>query len=184
MVGVTGSGQIESVELADGRRLDTDLLLVGVGAVPNVEFMDGSGIACDGGVLTDEFGRTSVQRVVAAGDVAHYRSPDGTRIRYEHWTNARDMPPVAVAALLSRLDGRPDPAPYDPVPYYWSDQYGRHIQIAGVVRPGDETRLVEGRLEDGTFVLQHMRNGISTAVVAWDSPRTFNRLRKQLRRPA
>jgi NADPH-dependent 2,4-dienoyl-CoA reductase/sulfur reductase-like enzyme len=185
VVGVAGTGRVESVELADGRRIDTDLLLIGVGAVPNVEFLGGSGIACDGGVLTDEFGRTSVRGIVAAGDVAHYRSPAGHRIRYEHWTNARDMPPVAVAALLAQLNGRPDPAtPYDPVPYYWSDQYGHHIQVAGIVRPDDETRLVEGRLEDASFVLEHTRGGISTAVVAWDSPRTFNRLRRQLRRPA
>jgi len=182
---VGGAGRVEWAGLPDGTRLPTDVLLVSVGAVPNIEFLAGSPVACDRGVLTDEFGQTNVDRFVAVGDIARYRSAAGEPVRYEHWTNARDMPPTAIAALLAQLNGGAAlPAAYDPVPYFWSDQYGHHIQLAGQVRPGDDIELLEGNLAERRFVLQHRRDGRPVAVVGWDSPRMFNRLRKSLRRSA
>jgi NADPH-dependent 2,4-dienoyl-CoA reductase/sulfur reductase-like enzyme len=178
---VIGSDRIEAVRLADGTRLETDVLLVSVGAVPEAGFLAGSAVAQDRGVLTDEAGRTNVPGIVAAGDVARYRNREGGQIRYEHWTNARDMPPVAVTALLGYLRGEPVSVVHEPVPYFWSDQYGHHIQVAGRVSPGDATTLVEGGLAERRFVVLHERAGTPVAVVAWDSPRTFNRLRRQLR---
>jgi 3-phenylpropionate/trans-cinnamate dioxygenase ferredoxin reductase subunit len=166
----------EHVDLADGTRIPTDVLLVSVGAVPNDDFA----VAHQDGVLTDEFGRTSVPGIVAVGDVARYRGPDGQPIRYEHWTNARDMPPIAIGALLADLTGSPPPAPYDPVPYFWSDQYGHHIQVAGAV-DGDHAELTG---DDESFVIEVRRSGTTVGVIGWDSPRMFNRLRKGLRRSA
>jgi NADPH-dependent 2,4-dienoyl-CoA reductase/sulfur reductase-like enzyme len=166
----------DHVDLADGTRLPTDVLLVSVGAVPNDDFA----VAHRDGVLTDEYGRTSVPGIVAAGDVARYRGHDGQPIRYEHWTNARDMPATAVGALLADLTGSPQPTPYDPVPYFWSDQYGRHIQVAGAVE-GDHAELTG---DDDSFVIEIQRSGVTIGAIGWDSPRIFNRLRKSLRRSA
>ncbi len=183
---VIGSDRIEAVQLSDGTRLETDVLLVSVGAVPEVGLLAGSQVAQDQGVLTDEAGRTNVPGIVAAGDVARYRNRAGDNanswVRYEHWTNARDMPPVAVTALLGYLRGEPVSAVHEPVPYFWSDQYGHHIQVAGRVSPDDAITLVEGGLDERRFVVRHERAGSPVAVVAWDSPRTFNRQRRALRR--
>jgi NADPH-dependent 2,4-dienoyl-CoA reductase/sulfur reductase-like enzyme len=170
------SATADHTDLTDGTRIPTDVLLASVGAVPNDDFA----VARQDGVLTDEFGRTSVAGIVAVGDVARYRGLDGQPIRYEHWTNARDMPPTAIAALLADLTGSPLPAPYDPVPYFWSDQYGHHIQVAGAV-DGDHAELTGGA---ESFVIEIQRAGATVGAIGWDSPRMFNRLRKGLRRSA
>lgn len=182
VAGLVGEEGVRAVELSDGRLLPADVVVVGVGAVPNTEWLTGSGVACDNGVLTDERCRTTVLGVVAAGDVAAYRCRGG-RLRIEHWTNARDMPVIAAGSLLATLRGQDATAQpvHAPLPYAWSDQYGVHLQIAG--RPGvdDVLELVSGSFGD-SFTAVYRRDGEISGVLAVDSPREFGRLRRDLRR--
>jgi 3-phenylpropionate/trans-cinnamate dioxygenase ferredoxin reductase subunit len=128
---VTGVGQDEaqaSAFLADGARLDFDHLLVAIGAVPNCEWLEGSGLEVDGGVVTDEalFVRDGV---VAAGDVVRVRTEDGSLVRrIEHWTNAAAQGEIAAANLLA---GRGSAVPFRALPYVWSDQHGVRVEILG-----------------------------------------------------
>ncbi|MGW3127386.1 NAD(P)/FAD-dependent oxidoreductase [Streptomyces sp. NPDC001076] len=181
VTGLLGEHGVRAVALSDGRFLPADVVVVGVGAVPNTEWLAGSGVDCDNGVLTDEWCRTTVPGVVAAGDVAAYRCRAG-RLRIEHWTNARDMPVIAARSLLAELRGEdPTTQPvHDPLPYVWSDQYGVHVQIAG--RPGADDRLeiVSGSFDD-SFTAVYRRDGEIAGVLAVDSPREFGRLRRALR---
>ncbi|MGY1793003.1 NAD(P)/FAD-dependent oxidoreductase [Geodermatophilus sp. SYSU D00525] len=177
VAGLVGSGRVEAVELTDGRRLPADVVVVGIGAVPNTEWLAGSGVALGDGVLTDPRGATDVPGVVAAGDCAATWSPSAERhVRTEHWTHALEQPAAAVATLL----GTGAPAP-TPVPYFWSDQYGVRIQFAGSRREGDVPRVLEGSCADRCFLVVYEREGQPVAVLGMDQPRLFTRWRRQLR---
>ncbi|WP_330280481.1 MULTISPECIES: FAD-dependent oxidoreductase [unclassified Streptomyces] len=182
VTGLVGRDRVQAVSLSDGRSLPADVVVVGIGAVPNTEWLAGSGVALDNGVLTDEWCRTTVPGVVAAGDVAAYRCRGGRRLRIEHWTNARDMPATAARSLLATLRGE-DPVEqpaHDPLPYVWSDQYDSHLQIAGRPDADDALELVSGSFDSG-FVAVYRRDGAVTGVLAVDSPKEFGRLRRELR---
>lgn len=181
VTGLVGRDRVREVLLADGRSLPADVVVVGVGAVPNTDWLAGSGVACDNGVLTDEWCRTNVPMVVAAGDVASYRCRGG-RMRIEHWTNARDMPVSAAKSLLASLRGQNPEAlsAHDPLPYVWSDQYGARLQMAGRPSSGDVLELVSGSF-DGRFAAAYRRDDRMSAALAVDSPREFGQLRRDLR---
>jgi 3-phenylpropionate/trans-cinnamate dioxygenase ferredoxin reductase component len=173
---LVGTGRVEAVELADGRRLPADVVLVGIGAQPDVEWLEGSGLELAGGVVTDQFGATAIPEVVAAGDCAVAWSPaTGTYRRVEHWTHALEVPAAAVATLL----GAAPPPP--PLPYFWSDQYGARIQFAGHRHADDEVRIVEGDPADRSFLAVYERAGEPVAVLGMNQPRLFTRWRRQLR---
>jgi NADPH-dependent 2,4-dienoyl-CoA reductase/sulfur reductase-like enzyme len=172
-----GSDRVEAVELTDGTRLPADVVLVGIGAAPNIEWLADSGVALGNGVLTDERGATSIPGVVAVGDCAAAWSVAAQRhVRIEHWTHALEQPATAVATLL----GTGEPAP-TPVPYFWSDQYGARIQFAGSRREGDVTRVLEGDCADRSFLAVYERDGETVAVLGMNQPRLFTRWRRQLR---
>ena len=176
---LVGTGRVEAVELADGRRLPADVVLVGIGAQPNVEWLQGSGLELAGGVVTDQYGATAIPEVVAAGDCAIAWSPTaGSHRRVEHWTHALEFPATAVATLLGAA------APPPPLPYFWSDQYGARIQFAGSRQPGDEVRIVEGDPADRSFLAVYERAGQAVAVLGMNQPRLFTRWRRQLRAAA
>lgn len=128
--------------LADGEHLDADTVVVGVGVRPAVGWLEGSGVKLDRGVVTDEYLAVSwpgsATPVVAVGDCAAWWSTRfGARLRVEHWDNAQHAPAVAAATLLGA------PELYDPVPYVWSDQFGRMLQYAGH-RPAQATMVWRG----------------------------------------
>ncbi|MFD8298161.1 NAD(P)/FAD-dependent oxidoreductase [Streptomyces bauhiniae] len=181
-IGVTGlrpTGSVTAVELADGHTLTADLVIAGIGAVPNTAWLAGSTLALGDGVLCDEGCVTASPQVVAVGDVARVGG-----VRAEHWTSATEQPRVAVANLLA---GRTLVTPR-PVPYFWSDQYGSRIQFAGRYQPGDTVRVTEGELSDegpgdGGFLARYERDGATVAVLAVDRPRPFTRARRALGRP-
>lgn len=177
LVTAAGGNRVTGVELFDGRELPADVVVVGIGAQPNVEWLEGSGLALAGGVVTDARGATALPGVVAVGDCAAAWSPAaGRHVRIEHWTHALEQPAVAVSALL----GAPLPAD-PPPPYFWSDQYGARIQFAGARRDGDEVRVVEGSLAERSFLAVYERAGVPVAVLGLDQPRLFTRWRRQLR---
>ncbi|WP_433831665.1 NAD(P)/FAD-dependent oxidoreductase [Actinoplanes sp. CA-015351] len=172
-----GSDRIEAVELADGTRLPADVVVAGIGAIPNVEWLAGSGLTIDGGVVTDAAGATGLPAVVATGDCAIAFSPfAGRAVRSEHWTHALDHPATAVATLLGAA--APDTGK---APYFWSDQYGVRLQFAGHREPGDTVRIVEGDPEQRSFLAVYERGGHPVAVLGMNQPRLFTRWRRQLR---
>ncbi len=133
-----GDRHVEAARLADGTELPVDFVIVGIGIAPNAALAQSAGIACEDGILVDDHGRTSAPGVWAAGDCARlpYR---GQRLRLESVQNAIDQA-EAVARNILGAD-----TPYIPQPWFWSDQYDVHLQIAGlnlgwdniVVRPGE-----------------------------------------------
>ncbi|MFD9031386.1 NAD(P)/FAD-dependent oxidoreductase [Streptomyces sp. NPDC059567] len=171
VAGLHGQGSVTAVELADGRRLPADLVVVGIGAVPNTGWLAGSPLALSDGVLCDDGCVTALLQVVAVGDVARVGG-----VRAEHWTSATEQPAVAVRNLLA---GR-TVAGVRPLPYFWSDQYGARIQFAGRHREGDVVRVVEGSTAEGGFLCRYEREGRTTAVLAVDRPRPFMRARREL----
>jgi 3-phenylpropionate/trans-cinnamate dioxygenase ferredoxin reductase subunit len=173
------AGRVRGIQLADGRQLAADAVLVAVGSMPNVEWLAGSGLQIDGGVYTDAAGATAIPGVVATGDCTRRFEPATARYeRQEHWTNALQHPQVAVATLL----GGPPPARQSTasLPYFWSDQYDRRLQFAGHRRPGDTVEVVEGSLADPSFVAVYRRQGAAVAVLAMNNPRVFGKWRREL----
>ncbi|WP_089306261.1 NAD(P)/FAD-dependent oxidoreductase [Geodermatophilus pulveris] len=177
VAGLVGTDSVEAVELTDGTRLAADVVVVGIGAVPNTEWLADSGVTLGGGVLTDARGATDVPGVVAVGDcAATWSESAGRHVRAEHWTNALEQPATAAATLLGARGPGPAPAPY-----FWSDQYGARIQFAGSRRDGDVVRVVEGSCADRSFLALYERDGLPVAILGMNQPRLFTRWRRQLR---
>ena len=165
-----GSGGVEAVELDDGRRLPCDLVVLGIGVVPNIELAQAAGIACDNGILTDAGGRTSAPNVLAAGDVANTVWPGG-RARLESIQAANDGARAAAAALL----GLEPPAA--PVPWFWSDQFELKFQMAGLAT-ADDTAVLRGDMAADKFTLYHLRDGAIAAAHSVNKPAEHLQARK------
>ncbi|HVX23589.1 MAG TPA: FAD-dependent oxidoreductase [Acidimicrobiales bacterium] len=203
--GVAGIGPDRTVTLSDGTSVPADVVVVGIGVVPNVEWLDGSGLAVDNGVVCDA-GLFAADRVVAAGDLARWdwaNHGDRQTVRIEHWEVAAQMGGAAARSLLA---GRDAAAEFDPVPYFWSDQYGLRIQVLGRPLPTDEVAVVHGALptaaadagsagaaggadgpagdgdpaDDGKFVALYGRNGRLAAALAVSRPRQLMAFRPLL----
>jgi 3-phenylpropionate/trans-cinnamate dioxygenase ferredoxin reductase component len=164
-----GDGRVERVVTKGGRRLDCDFAVVGVGVEPVVDLVAGSGIDIDDGIVVDEYCRTTLEGVYAAGDVAnHYHPVFGRRIRVEHWQNAMQQGAAAARSMLGT--GRP----YDAIHWFWSDQYDVNLQYAGSHRAW-ERLVVRGSLEERRFLAFYLNQGRIDAVVALDRGRDVRR---------
>jgi 3-phenylpropionate/trans-cinnamate dioxygenase ferredoxin reductase component len=127
-----GGTRVERVRTTDGRELDCDFVVVGVGVQPRTVLAAQAGLAVDNGILVDEHLQTGTPGVFVAGDAANAHHPFyGERIRVEHWANALHQGPVAARAML----GEPDV--YDRLPYFFSDQYDVGMEYAGFARTWD-----------------------------------------------
>jgi NADPH-dependent 2,4-dienoyl-CoA reductase/sulfur reductase-like enzyme len=176
--GLSGERAVDAVLLEDGRSVPADIVVVGVGARPCVEWLEGSGIALDNGVKCGADGRTSLAGVVAVGDCANWYDPRaGAHRRVEHWTGARERPDAAIATLLA--GGAVEPGVPRP-PYFWSDQYGVKIQFAGHAAGADSVTVEEGAADDRNVLAVYRRAGQPVAVLGMNQPRLFTRWRKQL----
>jgi NADPH-dependent 2,4-dienoyl-CoA reductase/sulfur reductase-like enzyme len=160
-----GQGGATSVELGDGTMIDADLVVAGIGVLPEVGWLEGSDLVLEGGVVCDA-GLFCAEGVVAVGDVARWPF-GGEMVRIEHWQMAADMGNAAAAALLA---GRSDAPAFVPVPYFWSDQYGEKFQVLGHPSPDDEVVVVDGTLEE-RFVALFRRGDALSAAVALTRPR-------------
>lgn len=176
---LVGDLRVTAVRLADGRELPADVVVVGIGAQPNVEWLADSGIPLHNGVLTDERGLTGVPGVAAVGDCANsHRSYTADSMRLEHWTNALQQPAAAVAALLGQEHSAPA---HHAVPYFWSDQYGHKIQFAGHRTADCTVQVEEGDLDSGDFLALYVDGtGSPVGVLGIDRPRAFGRWRRRL----
>ncbi|MEY9989130.1 NADPH-dependent 2,4-dienoyl-CoA reductase/sulfur reductase-like enzyme [Streptomyces sp. V4I8] len=176
--GLSGETRVDAVLLEDGRSIAADIVVVGVGARPCVEWLEGSGVVLDNGVKCGADGRTSLAGVVAVGDCANWYDPRaGLHRRVEHWTGARERPAAAVATLLA--GGAVEPAAPRP-PYFWSDQYGVKIQFAGHAAAADSVTIEAGAADTRDVLAVYRRAGDPVAVLGMNQPRPFMRWRKQL----
>jgi NADPH-dependent 2,4-dienoyl-CoA reductase/sulfur reductase-like enzyme len=154
VAGVEGAGRVQAVLLADGRRLPADVLVLGLGVLPSVGWLAGSGIRLGPGIVCDRYGRTSVPHVWAAGDAAAWPDPfSGEPRRIEHWTTAQQH-----GTSVGHNIARPDDVQTVPaVPYFWSDQYGSRMQSLGWLDSPDEIRCVHGDWDAAEFVAVYRR---------------------------
>lgn len=163
LVEVRGTDRVESAVLSDGTEVEVDVVVLGIGSIPVTEWLDGSGLVVDNGVVCDAVGRASAPNVWAVGDVAAWASADGTRRRIEHWTHAGEQAAVVAKALVAGVEGAPGQ-----VPYFWSDQYDIKIQGLGSVSPEDTVHLVR---DDGRkFLAYYEREGRLVGVVGGGLP--------------
>ncbi|MFE2642886.1 NAD(P)/FAD-dependent oxidoreductase [Streptomyces nigra] len=156
------------VVLADGTRVPAGAVVVGIGARPATAWLTGSDIAlgAHGEVLADDRLRTSVPDVYAVGDCASFPSGRyGERLLVHHWDNALQGPRTVAADILGETA-----APYDPVPYFWSEQFGRFVQYAGH-HPGADTLLWRGDPAGPSWSVCWLREGRLTALLAVGRPR-------------
>jgi NADPH-dependent 2,4-dienoyl-CoA reductase/sulfur reductase-like enzyme len=181
--GVTGlagdNGIVTGVTLDDGSTLPADCVLVAIGAVPETEWLAGSGLGLGDGVECDAYLRAA-PGVYAAGDVASWPSPRyRRRVRVEHRMNATEMGTTAARNLLSEADGAP-PAPFDPLPYFWSDQYTAKLQVHGELSADCTPTIEEGEVGSGRFVALFRREGAPSAVLGWSAASRMPAYRKLL----
>ena len=169
---ISGDGRVERVTLSDGSTIDADVVVVGIGVIPNTEWLDGSGLEVDDGVVCDA-SCMAADRVTAAGDVARWPNElFGETMRVEHWDNAAQQGAHAARRLLDAAVG-----PFTPVPWFWSDQYDRKIQLAGRVRGDDEVRVVTGSVDERRFAAIYGRAGRIVGVLGFNRPRHVMRYR-------
>ncbi len=167
-------GKVTKAVLADGTHLEADIVLVGIGILPNVELAQDAGITCDNGIVTDRDARTNDPRVFAAGDCAarplvHY-GRDG---RLESVHNAIEQGKLAAAAIMGK------PRPPEDCPWFWSDQYDLKLQIAGLSHGYDQA-VVRGDIEARKFAVFYLQEGKLIAVDAINSPPEFLASKKMI----
>jgi len=164
---ITGSGKATAAVTSEGTELPADVVIIGIGAVPNTAIAAGAGLEVDNGILTDEALRTSDPDIFAAGDVANSFNPLlGRRIRVEHWGNALTGGPAAARSMMGRQ------VSFDLVPYFYSDQYDLGMECAGLPEPGSYDEIVyRGDKESLEFIAFWLSDGAVIAgmnVNVWD----------------
>ena len=131
---------VASVVLADGTEIAADVVVIGIGIIPNTELAESAGAASADGVVTDEYGRTNVEGLWAAGDVtSHYNPVLGRRVRLESWQNAQNQAIAVARNVVNAIGTVGKPVAYAEVPWFWSDQHGVNIQMVGMAVPGAQT---------------------------------------------
>ncbi|MFI9624297.1 NAD(P)/FAD-dependent oxidoreductase [Streptomyces sp. NPDC052042] len=161
------------VVLADGREIPAGAVVVGIGARPATGWLAGSGIGLgpDGSVTADAALCTSLPDVYAVGDCASFPSARyGERLLVHHWDNALQGPRTVAAGIVAADGDRPAPPAYDPVPYFWSEQFDRFVQYAGH-HEGADTLLWRGDPADPAWSVCWLRDGVLVAVLAVGRPR-------------
>lgn len=178
VAGICPSGESLVVHLADRRQLPAHTVVLGIGAVPAIAWLDGSGLELGDGVLCDATGGTSLPGVVAVGDCSAWFDPAlGRHRRVEHWTSAIDRAPIAARTLL---DGEAAATAARRAPYLWSDIHGSRIQMAGHAELADSCEVETGSVADGSFVAVYRRGGQPVAVLGINQPKHFMSIRRRL----
>lgn len=175
ILGFTGSHHVTGVETESGS-VPAGLVVVGIGAIPNTEWLSNSGLDVGNGILCDEQGYADASKdIIAVGDVSSWFDPvHGSHHRHEHWTAAVEQGKIAGRQLA----GNQDP-PVRSVPYFWSDQHGTKIQMVGTARPQDDIAALHGEINEEAFMVAYHRNGEVSALLAFGMPRLIARHRKQ-----
>lgn len=162
-----GEARLHGVVTNEGDEIRADLAIVGIGILPNSELAADAGIACDNGILVDEYCRTADPDVLAIGDCTnHPNALLGRRLRLESVHNAQEQAKTAAATMLGNLE------PYAQIPWFWSDQYNLKLQIVGMSSSTSRT-VVRGDPAARSFALFCLEDGCLSAVYAINSPREF-----------
>lgn len=164
---------VSGVQLADGRVLPAGLVVVGIGVVANDQLARAAGLACDRGIVVDACGRTSDPAIVAAGDCTARRLADGSLLRLESVQNATEQGKSAAAALLGQ------DRPFTATPWFWSDQYDRKLQMAGLSM-GADAWAVRGDMAGGGFSVYHFSGERLLAVDSVNAAKDHLQARKLL----
>ena len=164
--GFDGTGSVSKVLCGDNT-VDADLVIIGVGIVPNIEIAENAGIDCDNGILVDDHGQTSNPDIYAAGDCTnHPNRLLGRRLRLESVPNAIEQARVACINLLG------GDLEYASIPWFWSDQYELKLQMVGFSSDGEES-VVRGDKSTNSFAVFHLKDGCVVAVDAVNSSKAF-----------
>jgi 3-phenylpropionate/trans-cinnamate dioxygenase ferredoxin reductase subunit len=168
------------VRLSDGRSISAGLVVGGMGVVPNTEWLDGSGLAVDDGVLCrPTLFALNTADIVAAGDVARWPHGlyDEAMVRIEHWSNANEQGALAARNLLA---GPEHAQPFLEVPNFATHVHGARIQTAGLPHLADDASIVAGRPEDDRFAVAFTRGGVLVGAVAVNSPKDLIKLKRAI----
>ncbi|MET7475636.1 FAD-dependent oxidoreductase [Streptomyces sp. NPDC005648] len=166
------AGRVTGVRLRTGEELPADVVVVAIGAVPATEWLSGSGLELDNGVVCDSRCRAE-EGIYAVGDVARWHHEHlGRLLRLENRTNVTEQAMAVAANILG------DERPYAPVPYFWTDQYDAKLQVHGFLPADAEVDVVEGELAARRFVARYRSEGRVTGVLGWNMPKQ-TRLRRQ-----
>jgi len=177
VTGIYGEPRVAGVALSDGSRVDADVVVVGIGVVPNTQWLESSGLPLDNGVVCNGSGEAA-PGVYAAGDVARMANVwYGEAPRIEHWTNAVEQGVHVAEQMLGSADAA---ASFSSVPYFWSDQYDRKIQFVGRARPHDEMVVVDGSTAERRLTALYRRGDRVVACLTVNQPRALIKYRKLL----
>ncbi|MFB4425929.1 NAD(P)/FAD-dependent oxidoreductase [Streptomyces sp. QL37] len=161
----TAGGRVTGVRLVGGETIPADLVVSAVGSTPATDWLAGSGLVLDDGVVCDSRCRAA-DGVYAAGDVARFHHEAlGRSLRLENRTNAAEHAMSVAANILG------EDRPYSPVPYFWTDQLGVKIQVYGLPAPAATVQIVEGDTEQGRFVALYLDDDGPVAVLGWNMPK-------------
>jgi 3-phenylpropionate/trans-cinnamate dioxygenase ferredoxin reductase subunit len=170
-----GTDTVESVVTSRGTTIDCDLVVVGIGIQPNTEVVSGTQVAVENGIVVDEFCRTGVPGIYAAGDVAnHYHPVFEDRLRVEHWDNALKQGAAAARSMMGRG------APFDDPHWFWSDQYEHNLQYMGFAAEWDEL-VIRGSIEQRSFAGFYLKGGVVKAAVGVNRGKDVRRARELIR---
>lgn len=166
-------GQVSGVRMADGSFVPAGLVVVGIGVVANEQLAVAAGLECERGIVVDACSRTSDPAIVAAGDCAVRRLPNGNLLRLESVQNATEQAKSAAAALLGQE------RPFTATPWFWSDQYDKKLQMAGL-STGADRWSVRGDLSSGSFSVYHFQGERLLAVDSVNASKDHLQARKLL----
>jgi 3-phenylpropionate/trans-cinnamate dioxygenase ferredoxin reductase subunit len=169
------AGRADSVQLANGEVIPTQLVLICVGILPNVELAEVAGLEVANGIVVDRFLRTSDPSIYAVGDCARYpsRHAGGELVRVESVPNATDQGRAVAEAILGR------PKPFESLPWFWSEQGKLRLQIAGLIQ-GHDRAIVKGDSASGTFSVFCFRGPTLVGVESMNRPVDFVAARRAL----
>jgi|TARA_R110001583_G_scaffold50415_1_gene157417 3-phenylpropionate/trans-cinnamate dioxygenase ferredoxin reductase subunit len=165
---IVGDKHVEGVRLADGSTVRADLVIIGVGVIPNIDLAESAGLTIDNGIAVDEYATTNDTDIVAAGDCTNHYNPIYQRkLRLESVQNATDQAKIAAKSICGK------PEAYSALPWFWSDQYDLKLQIAGLSQGFDKV-IIRGDSEQGrSFAAFYFCAGRFIAVDAINRPKEF-----------
>lgn len=176
--GFMGKTHVTGV-LTEDHEIPAELVVIGIGALPNTEWLEDSGLEISNGILCDEQGQclsAPTGDVYAVGDIASWFNPRTLKHeRYEHWTSAVEQAQAVGKQLAGTFNGDEQP-----VPYFWSDQHGKKIQMLGTPGTNDDFHFITGTTGAFTFVGAYIRKGDITALLSIGAPRDFAKLRRKV----
>ena len=177
VTGFSGNGKVENVLCGD-ESFAADIVIVGIGIIPNIEIAEEAGILCDNGIVVDDHCCTSDPDIYAAGDCTNHPNPlMNKRLRLESVPNAMDQARVSTANMLG------DDKVYAAIPWFWSDQYELKLQMVGFSADGD-SQVLRGDMENHQFAIFYLKDGKVVAADAVNSPKEFMLCKQLVGKPA